>query len=58
MNKYVKLVFASLCFCLLMVGCTEGRDTMPVPSMQEIIGDGGIEDLRYKGGDKDTTRNS
>lgn len=41
-----------------MVGCAEDRDTMPVPDMQEIIGNGGIEDLRYKGGNKDTTNNS
>lgn len=58
MDKRVKMVLASLFFCALMVGCAEDRDTMPVPDMQEIIGNGGIEDLRYKGGNKDTTNNS
>lgn len=58
MDKRVKMVFAGLCLCVLMVGCAEDRDTMPVPDMQEMIGDGGIEDLRYKGGKKDTTNNS
>jgi hypothetical protein len=54
-DKRVKMVFAGLCLCVLMVGCAEDRDTMPVPDMQEMIGDGGIEDYKNGHGDSSDT---
>ena len=56
MDKRGKMIFAGLCLCVLLVGCAEDRDVIPVPDMQEILDDKGIEDIRYNSNDGDTSQ--
>lgn len=58
MDKRVKMVFAGLCLCVMLVSCTDDVDTTPVPDMQEILNDDGIQDIRYSNGSsRDTLKN-
>ena len=58
MDKRVKMIFAGLCLCVLLVGCAEDRDVIPVPDMQEILDHEGIDDIKYRGNNDDTTKKS
>lgn len=58
MDKRIKVVLAGLCLCLFMLGCAEDTDLMPKPDMQEILDHEGIDDIKYRGNNDDTTKNS
>lgn len=56
MDKRIKMVFAGLCLCVLLVSCMEERDVMPDLDLQELNDSDGIDGIRYGGNEKDTTR--
>lgn len=56
MDKRLKMVLAGFCICAMLVSCMEERDVMPDLDLQELNDSDGIDQIRYGGNEKDTTR--